>query len=154
MPSVEKGQNKPYQEFSSIQICLNPATLHFLIRTKGKNWNLTWGCLMNSSCAKTFKECLCEQIPWDNNQLCNLSYPMILYIYKKSPTWQKSGCCPVLWYCLLFINLCGLILEQSSLYPEILMVEKVLGLPCKTHSKHLSIPKQRTIHWDNLERSK
>lgn len=109
---------------------------------------------MNSSCAKILKECLCEQIPWDDNQLFNLSYPMILYICKGSPAWQKGGCCLVLWYCFLFINLCGLILEQSALYPEISMVEKVLGLPYKTHSKHLSLPREQSteITWKDQSR--
>lgn len=46
IPPVENRQNQHYQEFSSVQMCLNPATLHFLIRTKRMNWNLAWGCLI------------------------------------------------------------------------------------------------------------
>lgn len=46
MPQVENGQNQHYWEFSSVQMCLNPTTLHFLTRTKGMNWNLAWGHLI------------------------------------------------------------------------------------------------------------
>ena len=151
---VGNRQNQHYQEFSSVQIYLNPATLHFLIRTKRTSWNLAWGCLI----LHEFKLCKeAQRIPlWTDNmrlQLCNLSYPTMLYICKGSPAWQKGGWCPALWYCLLFTNLCRLILAQSSaLHPEIFMAGKEFGLPCKTHLRHLRLPKQRASHWDNFER--
>lgn len=107
---------------------------------------------MNSSCAKRLKESLCELIPWDYNQLYNLSYPTMPYICKGSLAWQKGGWCPALWYYLLFINLHRLILAQSALHPEIFMAGKEFGLPCKTHWRHLRLPKQRASHWDKFER--
>lgn len=109
---------------------------------------------MNSSHAKKLKEPLCEQTSWDYNQLCNHSHPSMKYVCKGSPASQKCGWCPVLCYCLLFINLCRLVLAQSALYPQVgqeRLLKKELDLSCKTHSSHLRLSKQRANHWNNFE---